>query len=214
MPQSLLNSYPDSSELTNKAPEPQRPESFPARLWSFLAPSTTRPLPLQRVVAAWVYDYIVCLWLATICLVVLKAIPAANFSLPIPIQALALLLFLGRDAVLEGGSPGKRLLGLELSTLKGCRRLTLGESIKRNFYILAPYFLYQLALLLYGSPAHNPQQAVNRQLLDTIKIAAVYLTTLIGTVELVLLHSKKGRRIADFLCGTIVTKPSNATNEA
>jgi hypothetical protein len=147
---------------------------------------------LKRLVAAWVYDYIFCLWLATILVAVLK-IRGFDPSQYLALPAIALLFFLFRDSAFNGRGLGKFLFGLSTRTSRG-KAVIPSRSAARNLVLLAPYLLFQFAATMHCSPS----------LLAILKVAAMVATGIALCCEAVLMCSADGLRLADRLCKTVV----------
>lgn len=167
-------------------------------------PSVKPPI-MRRVVAAWVYDYLLCLWLATAVYTSINFLSNKSVHPPIPLQTLALLFFLLRDATWGGRGLGKRLVGLNISRKvivnESANAITIKQSVLRNMVLLLPYFVYQV-----GAPSLTATDA------DSLSLVCSAVTVAIALVEFVLMLTGERRRLADRLAGTTVTRASN--NEA
>ncbi|MBK8223026.1 MAG: RDD family protein [Candidatus Obscuribacter sp.] len=164
-----------------------------------------KPPIMRRVVAAWIYDYLLCLWLATAVYTSINFLSNNSVHPPIPLQTLALLLFLLRDATLGGRGLSKRLVGLKISRKasfnESVNAITIKQSVLRNLVLLLPYFVYQV-----WAPSLTTTDA------DSLSLVCSAVTVAIALVEFVLMLTGERRRLADRLAGTTVTRA--ATNEA
>ena len=164
-----------------------------------------KPPIMRRVVAAWIYDYLLCLWLATAVYTSINFLSNNSVHPPIPLQTLALLLFLLRDATLGGRGLSKRLVGLKISRKasfnESANAITIKQSVLRNLVLLLPYFVYQV-----WAPSLTTTDA------DSLSLVCSAVTVAIALVEFVLMLTGERRRLADRLAGTTVTRA--ATNEA
>lgn len=168
-----------------------------------------KPPIMRRVVAAWIYDYLLCLWLATAVYTSINFLSNNSVHPPIPLQTLALLLFLLRDATLGGRGLSKRLVGLKISRKasfnesvnESANGITIKQSVLRNLVLLLPYFVYQV-----WAPSLTTTDA------DSLSLVCSAVTVAIALVEFVLMLTGERSRLADRLAGTTVTRA--ATNEA
>ncbi|HMY02843.1 MAG TPA: RDD family protein [Candidatus Obscuribacter sp.] len=164
-----------------------------------------KPPIMRRVVAAWIYDYLLCLWLATAVYTSINFLSNNSVHPPIPLQTLALLLFLLRDATWGGRGLGKRLVGLNISHKvsgnESANAITIKQSVLRNLVLLLPYFVYQV-----WAPSLTTTDA------DSLSMVCSAVTVAIALLEFVLMLTGERRRLADRLAGTTVTRA--ATNEA
>lgn len=163
--------------------------------------SEWKALPLRRVAAAWIYDYLLCLWLATAGLVGLKWFLGGEYALPVPLQLITLFIFLFRDSFFGGKGFGKQLLDLDvMDTATGLPPTPL-QSATRNLVLLAPYFAYQVTDIVLK----NGQFTCTDGLLNCIKCVGFGYLSIIVPLECFLMH-KTGWRLADKLAGTTVKK--------
>lgn len=135
---------------------------------------------LRRLVGAVVYDYLACLWIATIIALPFKH-TVFRVSQELPLPALAISLFLFRDCFFQGRGIGRHLFKMQVVDRQGRPASNL-QLISRNLILVTPFLLYQLW------PAGK----------DT----ALMIMLTISAVELILITKKTGRRLADRLTGT------------
>ncbi len=176
-----------------------------------------KPQLMRRVVAAWIYDYLICLWLATAVYTSINFLSNNTYQLPLRLQTLALLFFLLRDAVPGAGSLGKRLVGLTISRtsarsgekskrqsqdraakseeLEHKNGVSIRQSVLRNSVLLLPYFIYQA-----WAPFLPPSSA------DALSMGCSAVTLVIAILELIFMLTGERRRLADRLAGTAVTR--------
>jgi hypothetical protein len=156
-----------------------------------------RPSFRRRFVAAWSYDYLVAMWIATILLAFTRVVIGANPPLPVPFLFFVFSIFLFRDCLPGGLSAGKNLFGLEVVDKESGRAVTAWQSVRRNLLLLAPYFLYYLVALF---PAQSQNSNI---LLSAIKTFGTIYIALLLLVEGGLMIFC-GERLADKLAGTKV----------
>lgn len=156
-----------------------------------------KPSFRRRFVAAWSYDYLVAMWIATILLAFARVIIGANPTLPVPFLFFVFSIFLFRDCLPGGLSAGKNLFGLEVVDKQSGKAVTAGQSVRRNLLLLAPYFLYYLVAPFAA------QYKDSSSLLSAIKTFGTIYIALLLLVEGGLMIFC-GERLADKLAGTKV----------
>lgn len=154
----------------------------------------------RRFIAAWAYDFLASFWLALIVLAVLSPLIAATTWRTMPPQVVALTIFLTRDFWFQGRGVGKNFLHLQVVDFRSGKPASLWQSIKRNLVLIGPYLLYQYVAqtLIY----FHVQSA--QAFLDVLKTLCFAYAGIMLPVELFMLHSGRGLRVADRLAGTIV----------
>lgn len=155
--------------------------------------------PSRRVIAAFIYDYVLCLWLSTAGLVCVKWFVGKEYTLPEPLQLVTLYIFLFRDSFLGGKGFGRQLLDLEVTDTATGLPPTPLQSATRNLIVLAPYFAYQVTDIVMKCGQHNGAE----ELLKCVKNAGFGYLSIIVPVESFLMY-KTGRRLADRIAGTTV----------
>lgn len=173
------------------------------------APLKQRAPFMRRLAAIAVYDYLFCLWLATIGVVSCRFLLGADgprLTAHAPIQLLTLFVFLFRDSFFGGRGMGKGLLGLAVVDQQTKQPVNLVQSLVRNLVFLAPYFLYQATVLTL--PLYEPSfgQTFANQLLDNLRIFGISYAILVVLLESILMLRGNGLRLADLLSGTMVVK--------
>jgi uncharacterized RDD family membrane protein YckC len=128
--------------------------------------------PVERIVAY---------WLDVLPMIALEAIP-----LGIP-QLLATGYVLFRDALFDGQSVGKKLLGIKVVTLQGGHRATVRESILRNFPLALGFLLPIVPIVGH-------------------LLGAGTALFVMGTEALAIVTDPRSRRLGDKLAGTIVVR--------
>lgn len=164
---------------------------------------------MRRFAAVTVYDYMFCLWLATIAVVACRFLLGADgprLTAHAPIQMLALFVFLFRDSFFRGRGFGKGLLGLAVIDKTTKRPATLVQSLLRNLLFLAPYFLYQATALILTACAPSLDRNFAQNLLSSLQTFGISYAILVILVESVFMLRGNGLRLADRLSGTMVVK--------
>ncbi|MFA7335572.1 MAG: RDD family protein [Candidatus Obscuribacterales bacterium] len=164
---------------------------------------------MRRFAAVTVYDYMFCLWLATISVVTCRFLFGADgprLTAHAPIQMLTLFVFLFRDSFFSGRGFGKGLLGLAVVDKRTKRPATLVQSLLRNLVFLAPYFLYQATALLLTACGPSLDQNFAQNLLSSLQTFGISYAILVVLVESLLMLRGNGLRLADRLSGTMVVK--------
>jgi uncharacterized RDD family membrane protein YckC len=160
----------------------------------------------RRFAAYTIYDYICCLWLATLAVVVCRILLGADgprLTAHAPIQMFTLFIFLFRDSFFKGRGLGKGLLGLAVVDRQTKRPATIMQSLRRNLVFLAPYFVYQLSALIIPANSSSPWA---HNFLAALQIFAVTYCFVVMLIETVLMLRGNGLRLADRLSGTMVVK--------
>lgn len=168
--------------------------------------TTERAQPGRRFVAAWAYDYLTCFWLSFVLAGAVEYLLKYPLTEKMPLLVVTVLIFLTRDYFFEGRGVGKNFLGLQVLDAATGRPPSLKQSIIRNFVILGPYLVYQLAVLVaYLFPIPNIEFVVM-----AVKYEALACGMTLLLIEGYLMHSGNGLRLADRITGTIVvrSKPS------
>lgn len=98
------------------------------------------------------------------------------------------LYMLLRDGLTAKGSPGKKLLNLEVTTKYG-RQVTYEESFRRNFIFAIPSLLSIIPLVGW--------------LISAVVAAVIYIVELLAIIK-----DPRGRRNGDRWAGTIVKEVS------
>ena len=158
---------------------------------------------LRRVSATWIYDYLLCLWIATVLVVGCQLCFGAGgikLTANAPIQLIALTIFLLRDNLLSRRTFGKSLLGLTVIDRTSNLPASCKQSIVRNLVFLGPYFLYQLCAILNSNGYHF----ISLNMLTSLKIFAISYLILLFCAEGFLMLRGQGLRIADRITGTMV----------
>lgn len=169
----------------------------------------TRAPFMRRFAAVSIYDYIGCLWLATLAVVACRMLlgpDGPRLTDHAPIQLLTLLVFLFRDSFFKGRGLGKGLLGLAVIDERTKRPATLFQSLQRNLVFLAPYFIYQFTAFTLPFCQPSVGQNLSQSLLTNLQVFGISYAILIVLAESVLMLRGKGRRLADKLSGTMVVK--------
>lgn len=157
---------------------------------------------MRRFAAISIYDYIACLWLATIAVVALRLVLGSEgqrLTANAPIQLLTLTVFLFRDSFFNGRGFGKGLLGLSVIDQKTKHPANALQSMLRNLVFLGPYFLYHCCSIVLPAPS-------NQGLLEALKNFGISYAILMLLAESILMLRGEGRRLADRLSGTTVVK--------
>lgn len=162
---------------------------------------------MRRIMAAWVYDYVLCLWLATGIVVIAKAC-SLRLEQFVPLQVMALTIFVFRETLTgQGSSPGKLIAGLKLVDSKTGKAPAVWQSARRSLVLLGPYFAYQIILALASTA---PSQSLNAFVLPLLQSIACLLTGALGLYELTAMSKNDGRRLADRIGSTAVTLRATA----
>jgi len=161
---------------------------------------TERAQPGRRFIAAWAYDFLACFWLSIIVVGVLNCIFGNALLQHVPLLVVTMLIFLTRDFFFEGRGVGKNFLHLQVLDIKTGKPASLMQSIIRNFLIVGPYLLYQLAVLIdFLVPVSGGQFVV-----FAIKNIGFLWAALLLPIEGYFMHTGNGLRLADRLAGTAV----------
>lgn len=164
---------------------------------------TERAPVLRRIMAAWVYDYIICLWLATAILFGIRLMTGLTATSLIHVQFLTLIIYVFRDSFTrQSCSIGKLLTGIRLANTKGANPPALWQKSLRNLVLLGPYFAFQIAVLLCQTAPLTAQQTDAP--LQIFKTATIALTSILLVLEFYLMLKNDGRRLADKLASTKV----------
>ncbi len=159
-----------------------------------------RAQPGRRLIAAWVYDFLVYYWLSVIFVGLLNCFPGPDVFQRVPLLVVTMLMFLTRDYFFEGRGVGKNFLGLQVLDASTGNPASLKQSVIRNFLFVGPYLIYQLAvLILFFIPISHSDLA-----LLTIKYLMQAWAILLLPIEGFLMHRGRGMRLADKLSGTVV----------
>lgn len=171
----------------------------------------TRAAFMRRFAAVSVYDYIICLWVATISVVAVRVLLGdlgQRLTAHAPIQLYTLIVFLFRDCLFSGRGFGKGLLGLTVVDRETKQAATMAQSLTRNFVFLWPYFLYQLIALVLPKD-------LNHNVLAALMTFGTTYVVLVLVAESILMLRGEGVRLADRISGTLVVscKPCNASEQ-
>jgi uncharacterized membrane protein len=161
---------------------------------------TQRAQPGRRFIAAWAYDYLACFWLSLSVWGILNLIGGSALTQRVPLLVVTILIYLTRDFFFEGRGVGKNFLGLQVLDLQSGRPASLVQSLIRNFVLLGPFLIYQLAVAV-GSflPV-----TIGTSIVFTVKCAALIYAAILLPLEGYRMHTGNGLRIADKLAGTAV----------
>lgn len=164
---------------------------------------TERAPVLRRIMAAWVYDYIICLWLATAILFVVRLVTGLAASSLMHVQLLTFILYVFRDTLTgKSCSVGKLLTGIRLINTKGSSPPGIWQNALRNLVLLGPYFVFQIVTILWQT-AHSTPSDTSAPL-QFLKIGCIALTSILLVLEYYLMLKNDGRRLADKLASTKV----------
>ncbi len=161
---------------------------------------TQRAQPGRRFIAAWAYDYLACFWLSLSVLGVLNMICGSALTQRVPLLVVTIMIYLTRDFFFEGRGVGKNFLGLQVLDVKSGRPASLLQSLIRNFVLLGPFLIYQLAVAIgFFLPV-----TIGASMVYAVKCAALIYAAILLPLEGYRMHIGNGLRIADKLAGTVV----------
>lgn len=159
-------------------------------------------MPGRRFIAAWLYDYLACYWLANLLIGAIVLIFGASFWEVAPLQLVTMSIFLTRDFFFQGRGVGKYLLGLQTVDCQTGISASFSQSVRRNLVLLGPYLLYQvIAQFMICFPEFH-----NQVFLDCLKAIGLAYALPMMVSENYLMYRGSGRRIADRFAGTIVVR--------
>lgn len=161
---------------------------------------TQRAQPGRRFIAAWAYDYLASFWLSLGVWGILNLISGSALTDRVPLLVVTVLIYLTRDFFFEGRGVGKNFLGLQVLDVKSGKPASLAQSLIRNFVLLGPFLIYQLAVAIgFLLPT-----TIGASIVFTVKCAALIYAAILLPLEGYRMHIGGGLRIADKLAGTAV----------
>lgn len=172
---------------------------------------TERAPVLRRIMAAWVYDYIICLWLATAILFGVRLVTGLAASSLMHVQFLTFVIYVFRDTLTgKSCSVGKLLTGIRLVKTKGSGPPGVWQNALRNLVLLGPYFVFQIVTTLWQTAHSTPSDT--SAALQFFKTTCITLTSILLVLEYYLMLKNDGRRLADKLAYTKVILADKRAN--
>ncbi len=174
---------------------------------------TERAPVLRRIMAAWVYDYIICLWLATAILFGVRLVTGLTASSLMHVQLLTFVIYVFRDTLTgKSCSIGKLLTGIRIINTKGSSPPVIWQNALRNLVLLGPYFAFQIVTTLWQTTHSTPIDMCAP--LHFFKIGCIASTSILLVLEYYLMLKNDGRRLADKLASTKVILADKSTNSS
>lgn len=164
---------------------------------------TERAPVLRRIMAAWVYDYIICLWLATAILFGVRLVTGLAASSLMHVQLLTFVIYVFRDTLTgKSCSVGKLLTGIRIINTKDSSTPGIWQNASRNLVLLGPYFAFQIVKTLWQTAHVTPSDTSAP--FHFFEIGCIALTSILLVLEYYLMLKNDGRRLADKLASTRV----------
>ena len=183
-----------ANPITNTCEKPN-PASDKVR-----SPAPPRPYWGRRLFCACSYDIFLNYLVVFTSLALVSLVVQDSVFNHAPIIEMTMFLFLLRDYIFKGRAMGKHLLGLKIIDFKTGKPPALHQSIIRNLIMVSPFYLFLfISLLALESPG-----LFDQTLLNFIKLVIFSSAIVLGIIEFILINRGDGRRMADFLAGTMV----------
>ncbi len=155
--------------------------------------------PKKRGIAI-VFDFIACYVLGAIIGVVFAFIPLSGRFFNSQIVAICFLL--ARDALFQGRGIGKNLMGLQVVDVNTGEPASLKQSVLRNIVLLAPFLVFQVAILVVNL---LPIPQIGQGILQIVNIVCTLYVLVVIPLESWRAYKREDSlRIGDEIAGTAI----------
>lgn len=155
--------------------------------------------PKKRGIAI-IFDFIACYILGAMIGVVFAFIPLSGRFFNSQIVAVCFLL--ARDALFQGRGIGKNLMGLQVVDVGTGEPASLKQSVLRNIVLLAPFLVFQVAILVVGM---LPVPQLGQGILHIVSIVCTLYVLIVIPLESWRAYKREDSlRIGDEIAGTAI----------